>query len=85
MRESVLATGTPVRFRLKDVVCPESEQILRNMTGRLEVIGKVLYLSDSGELLNHYAVVEVNGLMTPLIVPSASVNINRTQVKESIY
>ena len=85
MRENVLATGEQVRFRLKDVVCPETELILQNLTGRLEVTGKVLYLSDSGTLLNHFAVVEVNGLMTPVVIPSASVNVNRIQVKESIY
>jgi hypothetical protein len=85
MRESVLTTGAAIRFRLRDVVCPETEDVLRNLTDRLEVTGRVLYLSDSGTLLNHYAVVEVNGLATPVIVPSASVNLNKTQVKESIY
>ena len=85
MRENVLAIGTQVRFRLKDVYCPEIDKVLQDMTERLEMTGKVLYLSDSGKLLNHYAVVEVRGLTTPVVVPSASVNIHKVLTEEIRY
>lgn len=64
-----LESGVPVRFQLSKTVCPEFCQILENMTDRLDVTGRVVYLSDAGEKKDFYAVVEVCGIETPLIVP----------------
>jgi len=64
-----LESGTPVRFQLSKAVCPAFYQILENMAECLEVTGRVVYLSDAGEKKDFYAVVEVCGLETPLIIP----------------
>jgi hypothetical protein len=64
-----LESGVPVRFQLSKAVCPEFCQLLENITDRLDVTGRVVYLSDAGEKKDFYAVVEVCGIETPLIVP----------------
>lgn len=64
-----LESGAPVRFQLSKAVCPAFYQILENMAECLEVTGRVVYLSDAGEKKDFYAVVEVCGVETPLIVP----------------
>lgn len=61
--------GSQVRFSLENVVCPDLENILEKATSRLEVTGKVVMLSDAGKQERYYAVVEVGGIATPLIVP----------------
>ena len=61
--------GSRVRFKLADVVCPDTEQVLAKLIDSLEVSGKVVFLSDSGDEKSRFAIVEVNGIMCPLIVP----------------
>ena len=62
-----IVSGTHVRFKMANVVCPDTEIILEKTTGCLEVTGRVVLLSDAGKEKNYYAVVEVNGIATPLI------------------
>ncbi len=69
MYYKALESGSPVRFQLSKAVCPGFCQIVENLTDRLEVSGRVVYLSDSGEKKDFYAVVEVCGIETPLIIP----------------
>ena len=69
-----LASGTQVRFALESAICPETETTLRKITDRLEVTGKVVFLSDAGERRDHFAVVEVDGIMSPLVVPVAQLH-----------
>ncbi len=64
-----LESGSPVRFQLSKAACPAFSQILENVTDRLDVTGRVVYLSDAGEKKDFYAVIEVSGIETPLIVP----------------
>ena len=61
--------GSQVRFKLADVLCPELEQVVEKLTEDLEVTGRVAFLSDSGNDKDSFAVVEVDGVMCPLIVP----------------
>ena len=61
--------GSQVRFKLADVVCPELDQVIDKLTENLEVTGRVAFLSDSGNEKDRFAIVEVNGVMCPLIVP----------------
>ena len=77
-----VTSGTRVRFKLSDMVCPEVNQFLGNVTGDLELSGKIVYLSDSGEKRDFYAVVEVQGVTSPLIVPVSQIeNLNFQHVK----
>ena len=77
-------SGAIVRFKLANVVCPDSEIILNKTTGCLEVTGRVVVLSDAGKEKNYYAVVEVNGIATPLIVPVNQVELTREESPDRI-
>jgi hypothetical protein len=58
-----------VLFRLCDVVAPEQQQVLAQLTGGVELSGEVVFFSDHGHEKNHFAIVDVQGLESPLIVP----------------
>ena len=47
--------GSPVRFKLANVVCPDMEQVIEKLIDSLEVTGRVVYLSDSGEKKDEFA------------------------------
>jgi hypothetical protein len=70
---SNLQAGSEIRFRLSDVACPDQGQVFERLTGDLEVSGRVVFISDSGDKRDHYAVVEVDGVLSPLIVPIETV------------
>lgn len=63
-----LGSGTSVRFRLADVMCPDVYDTRERITDDLEVSGRVVFLSDSGQQKEHYAVVQVEGIVAPLVV-----------------
>jgi hypothetical protein len=63
--------GNSCRFRLADVICPDRQQVLNQITPDLEVTGQVTLLSDAGEVPAQFAVIEVPGIAAPLIVPVA--------------
>jgi hypothetical protein len=79
-----IVSGALVRFKLANVVCPDSEIIWEKTTGCLEVTGRVVLLSDAGKEKNYYAVVEVNGIATPLIVPVNQVELTRDESSDRI-
>jgi hypothetical protein len=56
-------------FRLADVICPDSDVIQQQLTPGLEVSGQVVFLSDRGSERDSFAIVEVEGITAPLIVP----------------
>jgi hypothetical protein len=58
-----------VHFRVCDVYMPDPEQLLIEMHGNDVLEGKVIDLSDSGMEEEAFAVVEVEGLKQPVIVP----------------
>ena len=66
-----LKSGTRCRFRLSDVICPDKQQIVTQITPELEVSGEVVLLSDGGDKPEQYAIIEVAGIGAPLIVPVA--------------
>ena len=57
------------RFRLADVICPGRQQVQRQITPELEVLGEVVFLSDRGHEPDRFAIIEVEGIFSPLIVP----------------
>ena len=68
-----------VNFKIKDVYVPDPAQILLELHGDDLLQGKIIDVSDSGFQKNAFAVVEVEGLAQPLVVPmdrikGASVN-----------
>ena len=66
-------SGATVRFKLESVVCPNVHEVIERVTKNLKLTGKVLFLSDAGEERNHFAIVEVNGIVSPLIVPVSQI------------
>ena len=58
-----------VNFRISDVYVPDPSQILRELHGRDLLQGKIIDVSDSGTQQEAFAVVEVEGLKQPVVVP----------------
>jgi hypothetical protein len=58
-----------VRFRIRDVYLPDPQELLTALYGNELLKGKVIDLSDSGTEEGMFAVVEVEGVQHPLIVP----------------
>src|SRR5262245_35900339 len=66
-----LKSGTKCRFRLADVICPDKKQIIDQITPELAVSGEIVLFSDGGNEPEQYAIIEVEGIGAPLIVPVA--------------
>jgi hypothetical protein len=58
-----------IHFRISDVYIPDPEKLLIELYGNDLVQGKVIDLSDSGTQQGSFAVVQVEGLEQPVIVP----------------
>ncbi len=60
---------TPVSFALGDVIAPSPVHVLQQIGPQLRLSGRVTLLSsgDAGE--SQYAVVQVDGIAGPLVVP----------------
>ncbi|MCH9023419.1 MAG: hypothetical protein IID32_11755 [Planctomycetes bacterium] len=69
MYSAGLESGQEVRFQLSQVVCPEQDRLIEKITEGLEISGRIVYLSDGGDRKDYYAIVEVAGIATPLIIP----------------
>jgi len=67
------ATGNVINFSLESVVCPDFKEVVEKITRCLEISGRIIFLSDAGEKRDHFAVVQVDGVMSPLIVPVDSI------------
>jgi hypothetical protein len=78
VQEVRITSGATVTFTLHDVVCPDLTPVFEHVGPELLVTGQVSYLSDCGEQRDHFVIVDVNGMHTPLIVPVA--RLNRTPV-----
>lgn len=68
--------NTCVIFRICDVYVPEPVQILMELHGKNQLKGKVIDVSDAGFQEEAYAVVEVEGLSQPVVVPVKHVREN---------
>jgi hypothetical protein len=58
-----------INFKIKDVYVPEPAQILMELHGDDLLQGKIIDSSDSGFKQDAFAVVEVDGLAQPVVVP----------------
>jgi hypothetical protein len=58
-----------VNFRISDVYIPDPGQILTELHGKDLLQGKIIDVSDSGTQQEAFAVVEVEGLKQPVVVP----------------
>jgi hypothetical protein len=62
-----------VRFQIKDIYVPEPTEILVELHGQDSLHGRIIDLSDSGLQRDAFAVVEVEGLSRPVVVPVAKI------------
>ena len=67
-RADLLLNTTRV-FRLKDVFFPEADDLARRTTAELKLSGRIIDFSDSGTSKREYAIIEVEGIEGPLVVP----------------
>jgi hypothetical protein len=58
-----------IHFKVCDVYIPDPEKLLIQLYGDDLIQGKVIDLSDSGTQQGRFAVVQVEGLEQPVIVP----------------
>ena len=58
-----------VHFKIRDVYIPDPAKVLFELYGDDLLQGKVIDLSDSGSQQGAFAVVELEGLEQPVIVP----------------
>ena len=65
----IMCETTWVKFRISDIYNPEPTQVLMELHGEDFLEGKVIDVSDSGGHEEQYAVVEVEGLTQPVVVP----------------
>ncbi len=70
-----LQSGQKISFKLGDVHMPQVGELIARMTGEVELHGEITLLSDSGQQRAAFAVVQVPGVMVPLIVPTACLNL----------
>jgi len=66
-----LQSGQWIRFRIGDVYAPDLTDLYRQMTPDLELEGNITLLCDGGDDQVSYALVEVPGVLLPMIVPAA--------------
>jgi len=64
-----LKTGAQVAFRLTDAVCPDFDRIVSEVGPELIVSGEIALLSRRGTEAEHFAVISVHGIASPLVVP----------------
>ncbi|UCD29006.1 MAG: hypothetical protein JSV03_00545 [Planctomycetota bacterium] len=71
-----LERGKSCRFKLADVICPEQESVVLQLTADLEVSGEILFMSDQGRRPDRFAIIEVEGITSPVIVPVECIKSN---------
>ncbi len=83
MENATLKPGQKVQFRLGDIHLPELTEVLNRMTEDTELQGHITLLSDAGDKQAAFAVVEVKGVLLPIIVPASAVILIKEATKES--
>jgi len=68
-------SGQWIRFRIGDIYVPNLTDLYQQMTPELELEGYITLLSDGNGTQAAYALVEVPGILLPLIVPTACLEV----------
>ena len=83
MDKGKLTSGSEVEFRLTSVVCPDMHTLFEQMTEERQVRGRIVFLSDYGQLRDHFAIIEVEGIIGPVIVPVSKLKTRAVEQAES--
>ena len=62
-----------VHFRIRDVYYPDVPKVLIELHGEDLLQGRVVDLSDQGAASNAFAVIDVEGLAQPVVIPTARI------------
>jgi hypothetical protein len=68
-----LQPGQQVQFKLADIHLPAIEEVLNRMTEDMELQGAITLVSEQGDQKAAYVVIEVKGILMPIIVPASCV------------
>jgi hypothetical protein len=71
-------------FRLADVLCPDLQQVLRQITAQMKISGEVVFMSDQGDRPDRFAIVNVEGVLSPLIVPAECLQVSREGILATV-
>ncbi|MCB9851386.1 MAG: hypothetical protein H6817_11860 [Phycisphaerales bacterium] len=66
---SSASASSQASFLVAEVLCPDVEEVLRSFGPNVRIRGRILYYSDGDDRENRFAIMEVEGVHTPLIVP----------------
>jgi len=64
-----LQVNTSRVFKLGDVFFPDGEEVIYRTTPDLKLRGRIIDFSDSGRNKNEFAILQVDGIEGPVIVP----------------
>lgn len=78
MSRPFVSNGNIVSFVLQDVVSPDLRPLFEHVGPSLRVCGQIVFMSDGGADKDRFAVVEIDGIYTPLIVPVACLSCRGT-------
>jgi hypothetical protein len=56
-------------FKLRDVYFPDSDEVISKTTPDLKLHGTIIDFSDGGLNKNEYAILQVEGIEGPVVVP----------------
>lgn len=66
---SVASAPKQASFLVGKVLCPDVDEVLRSIGPNVRVRGRVLYYSDDGDRRDGFAIMDVDGMHMPMIVP----------------
>jgi hypothetical protein len=69
MGSESVSSGDRVCFTLAEVLSPGPQEALDRLTGQAQLVGKVVFICSAGERKEQFAIIEAEGVLTPLIVP----------------
>jgi hypothetical protein len=76
--------GATASFAIGDVVCPDATRTLEHVGPDLTIRGQITMLSDHGTEKSAFAVVQVVGIHSPLIVPVDRLHLEPEDLQSSL-
>ena len=67
--KKVVGNREDVTFRLLDILCPDQDVVFSHLEKNVEIVGKVNFFSSGAADKDDFAIVEVPGILVPLVVP----------------
>jgi len=62
-------------FKLGDVFFPDGDEVIGRTTPELKLCGRIIDFTDSGRSKNEYAILQVDGIEGPVVVPVSKLRV----------